>query len=100
MVTMVPNAKLALNQFRNAQGRPDVRLISVGHWALQEIPDQTPLLSARQPRWPTRYRLGLKCSLAATSKSITPSHRRTGVAADATGDLVQRTSLLEERYGA
>jgi len=99
MITMIVNAKLALNEFRNAQCRPDIRLVAVSQWPLQKVSDQTHLLSVRQSRGPTRRRLGSKCPPPTKSKGITPAHGRTGVATQATGHLVQRVSFLDESHG-
>jgi hypothetical protein len=99
MVAMIVNAKLALNEFCNAQCRPDICLIPVRQRPLQQIPDQTELLSARQARGPAGCWLGSKSPLPAVSKGITPSHCRTGVAANATCHFVQGVAFLDESHG-
>jgi hypothetical protein len=100
MVAMVANAERASDEFRDTQRRPDVCPVSVSQWPLQKIFDQTHLLPVGQSRRSARCRPGAKGFLAALQKSITPTHHRTGVAAQAPGHFVQRTSILDECHGA
>ncbi len=96
MIAVIANAKLALDQFGDAGGRPQFRSIPVSDRSFQQKRNQPFLLAVGQFGWASRNRPGLQCVVASGLAGITPSHHRRGTATNAAGDFIQRKTRIEQ----
>jgi hypothetical protein len=90
VIAVVPDPEFAPNQSRDAIAGPQVRGVTVGHRPFQEKAKEAPLLSGREPRWPSGRRPDLEDLLSNPVSCIAPSHDGAGLAVDPARDFVER----------
>jgi hypothetical protein len=95
MVSMVLHAKLCFDKIGNALGRPQLRAVSVGHGALEEVSDQTLFELGFQLGWPAGSGLGAQRVCAADSTRIAPAHDATGITTNPPRNFMQGVFLLK-----
>src|SRR6516162_6370985 len=99
MIPMVLNSELAVDQFRNASRRPQIRPVAVHPRALQQKPDQAlSLLPIQLPgsTWGGAHPQSLRSTLPS---GITPAHHRTGITADTPSYFVKRVTRIQQCQG-
>lgn len=97
MVAMVADPQAAFDQRGDPLRGPELGPVAVGHRPLVQEADEARFLVRGEPGWPPRHWLGLEPIPAAGLPGIAPPEDTARVAAEATGDLMQRQVLFEER---
>jgi len=83
MIPMVLNSELAVDQFRNARRRPQIRPVPMPHRAFEQKLDQALSLPAIQLPGSTWRRAHPQPFGATLPSGVTPAHHRARITADA-----------------
>jgi len=97
VIVMISHSQSTFNQIGNSLGGPQLCSVPVGHGPLDQETNKLFLLFRGHPRRPARCWLGFQCLLPTGLQGIAPTHNATGMATDASGNLMQGKLLLQER---
>jgi len=89
VIVMISHAQSTFDQIGNSLGGPQLCSVSVGHGPLDQETNKLFLLFRGQSRRPPRCRLGFQCLLPTGLQGIAPTHHATGMATDASGNLME-----------
>jgi len=100
MIPMVLNSELAVDQFRNARRRPQIRPVPMPHRAFEQKLDQALSLPAIQLPGSTWRRAHPQPFGATLPSGVTPAHHRARITADAPSHFVERITRIQQCQGS